>query len=112
MPEVRYEFVETPTFRRSAEGLLSDEELRTLQNALVSDLERGPIIPGTGGLRKIRVALPGGGKSGGARVVYYPMRRRDRVYLVLVYPKNVQATLSGEQKRRLRHLARQLEGEE
>ena len=59
------EFIETPTFTRMVTALLSDDEYRHLQNELVEDPERGDIIKGGGGIRKLRYAAQGRGKSGG-----------------------------------------------
>lgn len=60
------EFIETPTFTRLLGALLTDDEYAGLQNVLVENPERGDIIQGGGGIRKLRHALPGRGKSGGA----------------------------------------------
>ncbi len=68
------EFIETPTFTRLITDLLTDNEYRLLQNILVEDPERGALIRG-GGIRKLRYALAGGGKSGGIRVIYYWVTR-------------------------------------
>ena len=65
------EFIETPTFTRLVTALLSDEEYRALQNELLEDPERGDLIQGGGGIRKLRFALRGRGKRGGVRVIYY-----------------------------------------
>lgn len=63
------EFIETPTFTRLLAALLTDDEYAGLQNVLVDNPERGDIIKGGGGIRKLRHALPGRGKSGGVRVI-------------------------------------------
>ena len=65
------EFIETPTFTRLVTALLSDEEYRALQNELLEDPERGVLIQGGGGIRKLRFAARGHGKRGGVRVIYY-----------------------------------------
>lgn len=91
---VRLTFVETPLFAGTAKGVLSDEALRAAQDALLDDPQAGAVIRGTGGARKLRVALSGGGKSGGARVVYVYVAARARVYLLLTYPKNVADSIS------------------
>ena len=61
-------------------------------------------MPGSGGLRKLRWRLPGRGKRGGARLIYYWNRAAERVYLLFLYPKNVQADLTPAQLRVLRAL--------
>ena len=64
-------FVETPIFTKLMTGLLDDDDYRKLQIALMLRPEQGPIIRGSGGLRKVRWAKPGAGKRGGLRVIYY-----------------------------------------
>jgi mRNA-degrading endonuclease RelE of RelBE toxin-antitoxin system len=65
------EFIETATFTKMVNTLLTDEEYRGLQNELVEDPQRGDLIKGGGGIRKLRHAVQGRGKSGGVRVIYY-----------------------------------------
>jgi hypothetical protein len=96
------EFVYTPEFIDSVQDLLTAEELRALEGALLDHPESGALVPGTGGVRKVRFALPGGGKSGGARVLYVYARSACRVYFLLAYPKNVRATLGQGEKNALR----------
>lgn len=64
-------FIETPTFTKTVTGLLTDEEYRLLQNELTLNPEAGDLIPGGGGIRKIRFAIQGKGKRGGGRLIYY-----------------------------------------
>lgn len=101
-------FVELPVFTRVAAGLFSDEQIRDIQEVLLADPETGALIPGGGGLRKLRAALPGRGKRGGARVIYYWWARKDHCYLVYAYAKNEQSDLTREQ---LRQLARVMKEE-
>lgn len=77
---VTMEFIETPTFTRLVTALLSDEEYRALQNELLEDPERGVLIQGGGGIRKLRFAARGHGKRGGVRVIYYWAKDRHQVY--------------------------------
>jgi hypothetical protein len=65
------EFVETPTFTRMVTALLTDDEYRALQNLLLSDPPCGALIRNGGGIRKVRFAAQGRGKSGGVRAIYY-----------------------------------------
>lgn len=105
------EFVYLPMFERTAAGLVSDDEMRVVEDELLEDAERGSVQGGTGGVRKIRVATGGGGKRGGARVVYLYIHVRQRIYFILAFPKNVQANLTPEQKRLIRMLVTQLKEE-
>lgn len=101
-------FIELPIFTRCAEGLFSDEELRGLQNTLLENHAVGAIIPGGKGLRKLRVPLPGRGKRGGARVIYYHWLSKECCYLVYAYAKNEASDLTQAQ---LKQLAAVIEAE-
>ena len=100
-------FIELTPFLEFRRAHWSDEDLQALQNVLIERPESGPLIPGAGGLRKLRWALIGRGKRGGARVIYYWRGAVDRVYLVFAYAKNEQENLTPDQARQL---ARLLEG--
>jgi hypothetical protein len=99
-------FIELPFFTRTAADLLDDEALRRLQARLVARPDVGDLIPGSGGLRKLRVALAGRGRRGGGRVIYYWQVAHDRIYLVFAYAKNVQGDLTPDQLRQLAALAK------
>jgi len=87
-------FIETPIFTKQASGgLFTDEELKELQRELLNNPNKGDLIAGSGGLRKIRLARKGGGKSGGFRVIYY-RSTPEVIFLLLAYPKNKQDNLS------------------
>ncbi|HSW30369.1 MAG TPA: type II toxin-antitoxin system RelE/ParE family toxin [Longimicrobiales bacterium] len=81
---------------------------------LLADPRRGQVIERTGGFRKVRFARPSRreGKSGGTRVIYYLLDRRDRIYLLLVYSKAAKDDLTGAEENELRKLARELETDE
>lgn len=98
------ELIETPIFTRQVEDQLSAEEYRRLQLHLLEHPDGGVIIPGSGGLRKLRWRLPGRGKRGGARVIYYWSLQVARLYLLFLYPKNVRSDLTRAQLRTLRGL--------
>lgn len=80
---------------------------------LLEEPTRGQLIERTGGFRKVRFARPSRreGKSGGTRVIYYLLDRRDRIYLLLVYAKGVKDDLTRAEENDLRKLARALEAE-
>ncbi len=98
------ELVETPAFTRQVTEQLGDEDYRVLQLLLLTHPEAGAIIPRSGGLRKLRWRLPGRGKRGGARLIYYWNRPRNQLFLLFLYPKNVQSDLRPSQLRVLRDL--------
>jgi hypothetical protein len=95
-------FIETSVFTRRIKELISDDEYKDLQEALVQRPDMGFIIQGTGGLRKIRWKLEGKGKSGGVRTIYYWMTESEHIYMLYVYPKSEQEDLTPEQKKALK----------
>jgi hypothetical protein len=95
-------FIEHPTFTRQIRELMSDEAYAEFQTWLASNPEQGDVIPGLDGLRKVRVALPGHGKRGGARFIYLLLLRVETVVLFYAYTKGAIEDLTPEQKRRLR----------
>ena len=89
-----FTFVETPLFTRLVLEYFSDEDYATLQAALAANPEAGPVIRGTGGVRKLRWARPGQGKRGGFRVIYYLRTAQGVVWLLTLYPKNVRDNIA------------------
>jgi len=103
------EFVEVPEFTRDLQRVASDDDLRALQLELLRDPVKGDVMQGTGGLRKVRMKLPGRGKSGGARVIYLHLPGAEKIVFLFLYTKASQGDLSSEQRRRLRLLAQTIE---
>ncbi|MHB1095966.1 MAG: type II toxin-antitoxin system RelE/ParE family toxin [Gemmatimonadaceae bacterium] len=99
------QILETSLFTRQVLELLSAEEYRLLQMTLIMRPDAGAVIPGSGGLRKLRWALPGRGKRGGARVIYFWRTREQQILLLYIYQKNLQATLTPAQLKALRQVA-------
>lgn len=102
------EFIETPTFTRLLTALLSDDEYLGLQNVLLDDPSRGSLIKGGGGIRKLRHALTGRGKSGGIRVIYYWIRDDQQIFMLLVCPKSKKDDLTDRETAMLRELVKEL----
>jgi len=102
------EFIETPTFTRLLLELLGDDEYALLQQVLVENPERGDLVRGGGGIRKLRYALSGRGKSGGVRVIYYWLRDDGQIYMLLIYPKSKKDTLTDRETALLRELVKEL----
>jgi hypothetical protein len=101
-------FIETPTFTKLINDLLDDDEYRTLQNNLSNDPESGDLIKGGGGIRKVRFAVQGRGKSGGIRVIYYFMKDKDNIIMLLAYPKSKKDNLTDKETEILRDLVKEL----
>lgn len=99
---VRLTFSETSVFTRQITGLLSDDELNALQWVLMAKPDRGDLIRGSGGLRKIRWAGSGRGKRGGLRVIYYWHVPGSTILFLLAYPKNEQDDLTPAQLKALK----------
>ena len=97
-------FVELPVFLRCAATLFTDDDLADLQRTLLEDPLAGDLIKESGGLRKLRVPLPGRGKRGGARVIYYYWVSEHQCYLLYAYAKNDAENLNKKQLRALADL--------
>ena len=106
------EFIYTPLFERSARGWLDDSSMREAELTLLANPRAGALVAGTGGVRKLRVALPGRGKRGSARVAYLYVAVRGQIYFLLAYAKGEQVDLSRADKQALRRSAGELEEEE
>jgi mRNA-degrading endonuclease RelE of RelBE toxin-antitoxin system len=97
-----FSFIETHVFSRLVQDYLTDEQYALLQQALIADPDAGPVIPGSGGVRKLRWAAPGRGKRGGYRVVYYVRRLNGQIWMLTIYPKNVAENIPAHVLRQIR----------
>jgi len=100
-------FVEFSNFTKRVTELLDDEDYRRLQAALIANPELGDLIRGTGGLRKARWSAKGRGKRGGVRVIYYWLRRRGQVLMLLIYAKSARDDLTADERKLLTKLVEQ-----
>ena len=100
--------IETSIFTRQILSALSDEDYRKLQALLANRPRAGDLIPGSGGLRKIRWATEGKGKRSGVRVIYYWSVARDQILMLFLFPKSERADLTPAQLKSLRKI---IEGE-
>ena len=94
--------VETTVFTKLIQELMSDDEYKDLQEALVNRPDLGDLIKGSGGIRKVRWNMEGTGKSGGVRAIYYWVVNDDQIRMLYVYPKSKQANLTKAQVAQLK----------
>jgi len=92
-------FIETPVFTAQVKELLSDEAYAAFQQYLAANPEAGDVIKDTGGLRKVRWAVQGRGKSGGVRVIYFHVSANFQIRLLLIYRKGIKDDLQPTRKR-------------
>ncbi len=97
-----FSFIETKLFSQLREGYLSDDEYAKLQEALIEKPECGAVIPGSGGVRKLRWTQPGRGKRGGIRVVYYAKVRDGVLFMLTLYAKNEEENIPAHILRKIR----------
>ena len=100
-------FIETPVFTRALIDLLPDDEYRALQLALMLRPGAGDLIPGSGGLRKLRWSVAGKGKRGGTRLIYYWQLGGDIIYMLFIYTKNRQEDITPAQLKTLSKLVKE-----
>ena len=99
---------ETEPFQKKVSQLLSNEEKSDLIAYLSENPQSGVLIQNTGGIRKLRWARSGGGKSGGVRVIYYFHSDMMPLYLLTVFGKNEKANISMKEKQILSKLVKEL----
>jgi hypothetical protein len=75
---------------------------------LAEDPERGDLMKGGGGIRKLRHAMQGRGKSGGVRVIYYWLKEDHQIYMLVVYPEAKKDDLTDKELGILRNLVKEL----
>jgi mRNA-degrading endonuclease RelE of RelBE toxin-antitoxin system len=87
-------FSESVAFSKAVQAILADDDYFALQDQLLEHPDAGDLIPGSKGLRKIRVASGGKGKRGGSRVIYYWYVSPEKIQFCRIYEKSSQANLS------------------
>ncbi len=97
-----FSFIETKLFSRLLGEYLSDDDYARLQAALIEAPERGAVVPGSGGVRKIRWAQPGRSKRGGVRVIYYAKIREGVIWMLTIYAKNEEENIPAHVLRKVK----------
>lgn len=101
-------FVEAGFFSKLLPDYLSDDEYRAFQVYLLGRPDAGAVIRGSGGVRKVRWAAGGKGKSGGLRVIYYWLKAEDQIFLLTLYGKGEKEDLSTADLKRIVKLIEEL----
>lgn len=100
------EFIEATAFTKYVYDYLTEDEYLGLQSFLLQNPEAGKIVRGSGGVRKVRWAITGKGKSGGVRVIYYFKKQDDEIWLLTIYSKSEVESIPAHV---LRQIAKEIE---
>ncbi len=102
---------ETNMFERAAAKIWSEDERTALVDYVARNPEAGDVIPGTGGVRKLRWGRAGSGKRGGARLIYFYHDMDRPLYLLLAYAKAQASDMSADEKRAVAAFAAVIKGQ-
>lgn len=102
------EFIESIAFTKYVSDYLSDDEYAGFQSYLLKNPDSGKIIQGSGGIRKVRLAATGKGKSGGVRIIYYYKKANYEIWLLTIYSKRTVSTIPAHI---LRQIAKEIEND-
>ena len=99
------EFIILPEFDKQWKAMnLTDDDLRRLEDLILENPELGDVMQGTGGLRKLRFSFSDRVKSGSSRVCYINIVRKEKIFLITAYPKNVKDNLSKAERNNIKQL--------
>jgi hypothetical protein len=101
-------FIELTPFIEFREATWTDDELQQLQAFLIRTPDAGDLIPGGGGVRKLRWARAGQGKRGGARVIYFWRVAHSQIFLIYGYAKSRNENLDAQQLKFFSNLTKEL----
>jgi hypothetical protein len=102
--------LQLPKFKAEAMELIGAEGIDAVAVYLIDHPDAGDVIPGAGGVRKLRWAAKGKGKRGGARIIYVYVVVAARIYLLRCYAKSVRTDLTADEKRQLQKIVTYLKG--
>lgn len=109
---MKQEFIYVSHFDKKWEDVgLKDDELCSLEDYIMENPDAAPIIVGTGGLRKLRWALPGKGKSGGIRVLFVSFVQYEKIYMIDLFAKDEKENLSQGERNKIKQVIRLMEKE-
>ena len=99
-------FIRLRSFERAWEAIgLNEDDYRGLEDMLLENPQAGSVIEGSGGIRKVRYAIPGKGKRGGARVIYIDVVLDEAVYFLYAYPKSTKDDLTKDEVKDFKKVA-------
>lgn len=101
---MHYTFIESSLFSKMVYDYLSEDDYTAFQQFLLEQPEAGDVVKGSGGVRKVRWARAGAGKSGGVRVCYYTRNAAGQILLLVIYAKSVRASIPGAVLKQLKEL--------
>lgn len=93
------EFQELKSFSDKIDKIASQTDFAKLQEELLENPEKGDLIQGTGGARKIRMRITGKGKRGGARVIYYFKVSNSLILFIHAFSKNEKDNITSQEKK-------------
>ena len=95
-------FVETKLFTKLVQQYLTDDDYARLQQSLIANPEAGDVIPGSGGVRKLRWGVDGRGQRGGLRVIYFLRLRQGEIWMLTLYAKNLADNIPAKVLRKIK----------
>lgn len=101
---MQFEFIESSVFSKMVYDYFSEDDYTAFQQFLLEQPDAGAVVKGSGGVRKVRWARPGSGKSGGVRVCYYTRTAAGQILLLVIYAKGVQSSIPGAVLKQLKEL--------
>jgi len=99
-----YEFIESSLFAKMVYDYLTEDDYTAFQQFLQKQPDAGDVVKGSGGVRKLRWARAGAGKSGGVRVCYYTRNAAGQILLLVIYAKSARASIPGAVLKQLKDL--------
>ena len=97
-----FTFIESPVFDRVREAYLDEDEYAALQEFLMQNPEAGKVVPGSGGVRKLRWRRGSSGKRGRLRVIYFVRQRPNEFWMLSLYAKAKQENAPGHILKKLK----------
>ncbi len=97
-----YTIIETPVYARNAADLLEEDERESVAAFVALNPMAGSVIPGSGGIRKLRWRTAGGGKRGGHRVIYFNRLQQGQIWLLTIFSKQQHSNISTRELKLIR----------